>query len=75
MKQTLQMDLEVKAMSLIKVDPTKAAKLQAEKRIAELKDLLSASDFKVLPDYDQPSDEIKTQRQAWRQEIRQLEGS
>lgn len=44
-----------------------------EARIAELKKLLTESDFKVLPDYDQPSDEIKAQRLAWREEIRQLE--
>ena len=42
-------------------------------RVAELKKLLTDSDFKVLPDYDQPSDEIKAQRQVWRNEIRQLE--
>ena len=58
---------------MIKIDPAKAAKLQADKRIAELKQLLLDSDYKVLPDYDKPSDEIKAQRQAWRDEIRQLE--
>ena len=59
----------------IKIDPTKAAKLQADKRIAELKQLLLDSDYKVLPDYDKPSDEIKAQRQAWRTEIRSLENA
>ena len=44
-----------------------------EARIAELKKLLTDSDFKVLPDYDQPSDDIKAQRQVWREEIRQIE--
>ena len=60
-------------MSLIKVDPAKAqAKVNAD-RIAELKQLLNDSDYKVLPDYDKPSEEIKAQRQAWREEIRTLE--
>jgi hypothetical protein len=42
-------------------------------RIIELKSLLKDSDYKVLPDYDKPDEAIKTQRQAWRKEIRQLE--
>jgi hypothetical protein len=56
-------------MSLIKIDPAKA---NAE-RIAELKVLLTNSDYKVLPDYDKDSEAIKAQRQAWREEIRTLE--
>ena len=59
-----------------------AADIQAEKdqqakeqRIAELKRLLADSDYKVLPDYDKASDDIKAQRQAWRDEIRQLEAA
>ena len=60
-------------MSLIQVDPAKAqAKANAE-RITELKRLLAESDFRVLPDYDKDSEEIKAQRQAWREEVRQLE--
>jgi hypothetical protein len=60
-------------MSLIKVDPAKAqAKANAE-RIAELKALLNNSDYKVLPDYDKPDEDIVAQRQAWREEVRQLE--
>jgi hypothetical protein len=43
------------------------------KRIAELKALLTNSDYKVLPDYDKDSEAIKVQRQAWREEIRTLE--
>ena len=47
-------------------------------RITELKSLLSASDFKVLPDYQATktqaeNDSIIAQRQAWREEIRELE--
>jgi hypothetical protein len=44
-----------------------------EQRIAELKQLLIDSDYKVLPDYDKPNEAIKAQRQAWREEIRTLE--
>jgi hypothetical protein len=60
-------------MSLIKVDPIKAAAKQREARIAELKQLLTDSDYKVLPDYDKPDENIGAQRQAWREEIRTLE--
>lgn len=42
-------------------------------RIAEIKKLLSDSDFKVMADYDKPNDDIKTQRQLWRNELRTLE--
>jgi hypothetical protein len=60
---------------IIKVDPAKAqAKANAD-RIAELKALLNNSDYKVLPDYDKDSEAIKAQRQAWRDEIRTLEGT
>jgi hypothetical protein len=58
---------------IIKIDPAKAqAKANAD-RIAELKRLLTNSDYKVLPDYDKDSEAIKAQRQAWREEIRTLE--
>ena len=58
---------------IIKIDPAKAqAKANAD-RIAELKALLTNSDYKVLPDYDKDSEAIKAQRQAWRAEIRTLE--
>ena len=58
---------------IIKIDPAKAqAKANAD-RIAELKALLNNSDYKVLPDYDKPDENIVSQRQAWRLEIRTLE--
>jgi hypothetical protein len=58
---------------IIKIDPAKAqAKANAD-RIAELKALLNNSDYKVLPDYDKDSEAVKAQRQAWREEVRQLE--
>ena len=42
------------------------------RRIEELKALLAASDYKVLPDYDHQDPAISAQRQAWRDEIRLL---
>jgi hypothetical protein len=60
-------------MSLIKIDPAKAQAKANETRIAELKALLNNSDYKVLPDYDKPDENIVSQRQAWREEVRQLE--
>ncbi len=62
-------------MSLIKIDSAKVAALQAEKRIAELKKLLADTDYVALSDYDQDKPEVKIQRQAWRDEIRQLQGA
>jgi hypothetical protein len=62
-------------MSFIIVDQSKIqAKANAD-RIVELKQLLADSDYKVLPGYDRPSEEIVVQRQAWRDEIRALENS
>ena len=44
-----------------------------QQRIYELKQLLKETDYKVLPDYDKPDNVIRAQRQAWREEIRQIE--
>ena len=60
---------------MIKIDPVKAAKLQADKRISELKQLLADTDYVALADYDQDKPEIKAQRQVWREEIRALENA
>jgi hypothetical protein len=63
-------------LTQLKTAEQKTAEAQAKAnadRIAELKALLTNSDYKVLPYYDKTSDEIKTQRQAWREEIRTLE--
>ncbi len=60
---------------MIKIDPARAAKLQADKRIAELKKLLADTDYVALADYDQDKPEIKAQRQSWREEIRALENA
>jgi hypothetical protein len=63
-------------LTQLKTAEQKAAEAQAKAnadRIAELKALLTNSDYKVLPDYDKDSEAIKAQRQAWREEIRTLE--
>ena len=51
------------------------AKQQAEQRIAELKSKLASTDYVTLSDYDKDKPEILADRQAWRDEIRQLEQS
>ena len=43
-----------------------------QRRIAELKNKLASTDYKLMPDYDKPSETIKQQRQSWREEIRTL---
>jgi bifunctional ADP-heptose synthase (sugar kinase/adenylyltransferase) len=60
-------------MSLIKVNTKKLAKVETEHRIFELKKLLEETDYIVLSDYDKDKTEIKSQRHAWREEIRDLE--
>ena len=42
-------------------------------RIAELKQLLSSTDYVALADYDKSKPEVLAQRQAWREELRTLE--
>jgi hypothetical protein len=59
-----EIDAEVKRLTAL--EPINA-------RIAELKQFLNDTDFKVLPDYDKPDEGVKAQRQAWREEIRTLE--
>jgi hypothetical protein len=60
-------------MSFIIVDQAKVeAKVRAD-RIAELKKLLADTDYKMLPGYDRPTEEIAVQREAWRLEVRALE--
>jgi hypothetical protein len=61
---TIEVQKEVERLTAL--EPIKA-------RIAELKALLTNSDYKVLPDYDKPDEDIVSQRQAWREEIRTLE--
>ena len=62
-------------MSLIKINQSVLDAKAREQRIAELKQLLADSDYKVLPDYDKTTEDIVAQRQAWRDEIRTLEGA
>lgn len=47
-----------------------AATKRARER--ELIALLNSSDFKMTADYDQPIGDLKEQRQAWRDEARQI---
>ena len=59
-------------------NPTPTPEQLKQARIAKLKQLLSNSDFKVLPDYQASKTEAENkavfeQRQAWRDEIRELE--
>lgn len=44
-------------------------------RILELKRFLAETDYVALPDYDKSKPEVLAQRQAWREEIRTLEGN
>ena len=64
--QPTEAEITAEVARLTALEPIKA-------RIAELKALLTNSDYKVLPDYDKDSEAIKAQRQAWREEVRQLE--
>jgi hypothetical protein len=43
-----------------------------QQRIQELKRLLTETDYVALADYDKEKPELITQRQEWRDEIRQL---
>jgi hypothetical protein len=59
-------------MSLIKVDPAKIQARTKEARIAELKQFLRDTDYVALSDYDKDKSEIVAQRQAARNELREL---
>lgn len=71
----VQMSEDEVMLHLNPVPTPEQVKLQ---RIRELKQLLSSSDFKALPDYQATktqaeNEAIIAQRQAWREEIRELE--
>ena len=59
----------------ISINTDKQQQDEAKARIAELQQKLDESDYKVLPDYDKTDEAIIAQRQAWRDEIRQLEAT
>jgi bifunctional ADP-heptose synthase (sugar kinase/adenylyltransferase) len=59
-------------MSLIKVDPAKVQAKANEARIAELKQFLRDTDYVVLSDYDKDKPEVIAERQAAREELREL---
>ena len=50
-----------------------AAQVAKDARIAELKQLLRDTDYVALYDYDKDKPEVIAQRQAWREEVRELE--
>jgi hypothetical protein len=59
-------------MSLIKINQAVLDQQAKDARIAELKQLLADTDYVALSDYDQDKPELIGQRQAWREEIREL---
>ena len=63
----------------ISINTEKQKRDQAKERIAELQTKLSKTDFKFSQDYDKKDTQewlqLKSDRQAWRDEIRQLEQS
>jgi hypothetical protein len=59
-------------MSLIKINQAVLDHQAKDARISELKQLLADTDYVALSDYDQDKPDVKAQRQAWRDEIREL---
>jgi hypothetical protein len=57
----------------ININTTKQQQDEAKARIAELQQKLRDTDYVGLQDYDKDKPEILADRQAWRDEIRQLE--
>ena len=57
----------------ISINTEKQKRDQNKKRVAELQQKLRDSDYVALPDYDKDKPELLADRQAWREEIRQLE--
>ena len=56
----------------ISINTEKQKRDQAKERIAALQQKLSDTDYVALPDYDKDKPQILADRQAWRDEIRQL---
>jgi hypothetical protein len=59
-------------MSLVKVDPAKVQAKADAARIAELKQFLRDTDYVALSDYDKDRPEVIAERQAAREELREL---
>ena len=57
----------------ISINTAKQQQDEAKARIAELQQKLRDTDYVGLQDYDKDKPEILADRQAWRDEIRQLE--
>jgi len=60
----------IKTVEQIEAEQTAQAR---EQRIAELKAFLRDTDYVALSDYDKDKADVIAQRQAWRDEIRELE--
>jgi hypothetical protein len=60
----------IKTAADIQAEKDQAAK---EQRNAELKQLLAGTDYVALSDYDKDKPDVLAQRQAWREELRELE--
>ena len=58
----------------ISINTEKQQQDKNKARIAELQQKLRDTDYVALPDYDKDKPEILADRQAWRDEIRSLEG-
>jgi hypothetical protein len=59
----------------ININTAKQQQDEAKARIAELQQKLRDTDYVGLQDYDKDKPEILADRQAWRDEIRQLEAT
>ena len=55
---------------MILINNDKVAKKELEKQISEAKQYLLDTDFKVLPDYDQDTTDVRVKRQEAREFIR-----
>jgi hypothetical protein len=71
-------DLFIAAERIFKENEEKQKPTEKQIRMSELLFLLSSSDYKDLPSYDKRGTpewtQLMAQRQAWREEIRTLEG-
>jgi hypothetical protein len=63
--------MKISGKTLAQVEKEKA-KSERSRRIDELMARLRETDFYTLPDYDKEKPDILAQRQAWRDEIRQI---
>ena len=65
----------VRCKMKISINTAKQQQDEAKARIAELQQKLRDTDYVGLQDYDKDKPEILADRQAWRDELRQLEAA